>query len=235
MRCSVLDLLANLLGPRPESVWTPQEKAAGHGFGGIPFANSGVLYGLKEVRQRPITPAQFVDLNVKIGGLDVDSQPTADRIAGDPGAIRRAYRTGLVNEANHLDEVAIINHGGPDPGIAHDYAHAFWTEDRLMADQGHTDNRVMWFGPTPLIGDPSWANEALALDGPVAGGRRAGLQHEGAGRQGRRRPPGRRHRQLRGGCAGPGVLRRAAAGAADPVQHPSPGGRRPGHQRHRRL
>ena len=30
-----------------------------------------------------------------------------------------------------------------------------------MADQGNTDNRVMWFGPTPLIGDPSWANEAL--------------------------------------------------------------------------
>jgi hypothetical protein len=31
-----------------------------------------------------------------------------------------------------------------------------------MADQGHTDNRVMWFGTTPLIGDPQWANEALA-------------------------------------------------------------------------
>ena len=47
-----------------------------------------------------------------------------------------AYRTGLINEANNLDEVAIINHGGPDPGIAHDYAHAFWTEDRLQARPG---------------------------------------------------------------------------------------------------
>ena len=25
----------------------------------------------------------------------------------------------------------MINHGGPDPGVAHDYAHAFWTEERL--------------------------------------------------------------------------------------------------------
>ena len=55
----------------------------------------------------------------------------------------------------------MINHGGPDPGIAHDYSHAFWTEERLMADQGHTDNRVMWFGPTPLIGDLDWAKDAL--------------------------------------------------------------------------
>lgn len=161
VRCSVLDLLINQLGPRPESVWTAQEKAAGRGFGGLPFSNDGVLYGLSALRSGTITPAQFVDLNVKIGGLDVDSGHTADRITGDPTAIANAYRTGLINEADHLDEVAMINHGGPDPGIAHDYAHAFWTEDRLMADQGHTDNRVMWFGPTPLIGDVSWATEAL--------------------------------------------------------------------------
>ena len=59
----------------------------------------------------------------------------------------------------------MINHGGPDPGIAHDYAHAFWTEERLQRDQGHTDNRVMWFGDTPLIGDVRWATEAfIAMD-----------------------------------------------------------------------
>jgi hypothetical protein len=161
VRCSVLDLLVNQLGPRPKDVWTPQEKAAGHGFGGLPFANSGVLYGLSALRAGTITPAQFVDLNAKIGGLDVDSQPIADRIAGDRTSIANAYRTGLINEANHLDEVAMINHGGPDPGLAHDYSHAFWTEERLKADQGNTDNRVMWFGPTPLIGDVSWATEAL--------------------------------------------------------------------------
>ena len=165
VRCSVLDVMVNLLGPRPESVWTTQEHAAGHGFAGIPFANTGVQYGLGALQQGLITPSQFVDLNSRVGGLNVDSDFQDGRIEGDPAAIARAYRTGLINEDNHLDEVAIINHGGPDPGAAHDYSHAFWTEERLMADQGHTDNRVMWFGPTPLIGDPRWATEALlAMD-----------------------------------------------------------------------
>lgn len=161
VRCSVLDLLVNQLGRRPQSEWSPQEQAAGHGFGGVPFSNTGILYGLSALKANAITPQQFVDLNAKVGGLDIDSHPTAQRVAGDAGSVARAYRTGLINEANHLDEVAIINHGGPDPGLAHDYAHAFWTEERLQKDQGNTDNRVMWFGPTPLIGDPSWANEAF--------------------------------------------------------------------------
>ena len=162
VRCSALDIMVNLLGRRPQSAWGAEETAAGHGFAGIPFANTGVQFGLAELEAGTITPAQFVDLNEKIGGFDVDARFVPQRIAGDPGAIRNVYRTGLVNEANHLDQVAIINHGGPDPGAGHDYSHAFWTEERLMADQGHTDNRVMWFGPTPLIGDPGWANEALA-------------------------------------------------------------------------
>ncbi len=161
VRCSVLDIMVNLLGPRPASVWTAQEKAAGRGFAGVPLANAGIQYGLETLKAGRITLAQFVDLNQAVGGLTVDSERMDRRTPGDPASVRRAYRTGLVNEAENLDEVAILNFGGPDPGIAHDYAHAFWTEERLLRDQGHTDNRVMWFGVTPLIGDPGWANEAL--------------------------------------------------------------------------
>lgn len=165
VRCSILDMMLNPLGPRPESDWTEEEQAAGHGFAGVPFANVGVQYGLGALKQGLITPAQFVDLNAKVGGLDLNADPSPARIEGDPTAIANVYRTGLVDEANHLDEVAMINHGGPDPGIAHDYAHAFWTEERLQRDQGHTDNRVMWFGNTPLIGDVRWATEAfIAMD-----------------------------------------------------------------------
>ncbi|HEX6877937.1 MAG TPA: DUF6351 family protein [Nocardioidaceae bacterium] len=161
VRCSILDMMLNPLGPRPQSAWTSWEQAAGHGFTGVPFANDGVQYGLGALRQGLITPAQFVDLNAKVGGLDINADPSEVRIQGDPEALANVYRTGLVNEANHLDQVAMINHGGPDPGIAHDYAHAFWTEERLQRDQGHTDNRVMWFGDTPLIGDVRWATEAF--------------------------------------------------------------------------
>jgi hypothetical protein len=165
VRCSILDMMINTLGPRPSSVWTPWEKAAGRGFTGIPFANKGVMYGLKTLEAGRITLAQFLDLNEKVGGLDINADLSPERIAGDPLALRNVYRSGLVNEATNMSGVAMINHGGPDPGIAHDYAHAFWTEERLQRAQGHTDNRVMWFGNTPLIGDPRWAGEAfLAMD-----------------------------------------------------------------------
>ncbi len=160
-RCSILDHAINVLGPRPESVWSANERKIAHGFAGIPFANSGIQYGLSVLRQGLITPAQFVDLNAKIGGLDIDVQPSAQRLAGDDASIANAYRSGLINEENNISGVAIIDHAGPDPGAAHDYAHTWWIRDRLDRAQGNHDNHVLWFGPTPLIGDLNWANEAL--------------------------------------------------------------------------
>ena len=169
VRCDILTLMHNQLGPRPSSVWSAQEKAAGHGFSGLPFGNAGVQYGLKALEGGRITPEQFVDLNEKIGGLDVNADPIAARTAGDPASIANAYRTGLLNEFSNTSEVAMINHGGPDPGIAHDYAHAVWSHLRLQRSQGHTDNRVEWFGPTPLLGDVRWPTEAfIAMDGWLA-------------------------------------------------------------------
>ena len=169
VRCDILTLMRNQLGPRPESVWSAQEKAAGRGFAGIPFGNAGVQYGLKALLGARITPEQFVDLNEKIGGLDVNADPIAARTAGDPESIANAYRTGLLNEFSNTSQVAMINHAGPDPGIAHDYAHAVWSHLRLQRSQGHTDNRVEWFGPTPLLGDVRWPTEAfIAMDGWLA-------------------------------------------------------------------
>jgi hypothetical protein len=169
VRCSILDYMINVLGPRPQDVWSDMEKAAGHGFAGLPFGNAGIQYGLQALEQGTITPAQFVDLNAKIGGSDVDLNPTAERLPGDDGAVTNAYRTGLINEMTHISGVAIIDHAGPDPGIAHDYAHTWWIRDRLDRAQGNHDNEVLWFGPTPLVGDQSWPTEALlAMDGWLA-------------------------------------------------------------------
>lgn len=161
VRCSVPEMMKNALGPRPRSRWSAAERRAGHGFAGLPVGNAGIMYGLRSLEKGLITPAQFVDLNVKVGGLSIDGTPTAQRLRGDLGAVRNAFRTGLINEFQNMSGVAIVNHGGPDPGAAHDYAHAFWVEDRLQRSQGSTPNRVMWFGPTPLIGDPSWPVEAF--------------------------------------------------------------------------
>jgi hypothetical protein len=161
VRCSILDAMINVLGPRPESVWSDMEKRVGHGFAGQPFGNIGIQYGLQALQQHLITPAQFVDLNATIGGGDIDLRPAPARLAGDDGAVANAYRSGEINEMNHMSGVAIVDHAGPDPGIAHDYAHTWWIRDRLDRAQGNHDNEVLWFGPTPLIGDQSWPTEAL--------------------------------------------------------------------------
>jgi hypothetical protein len=165
VRCSVLDAMINVLGPRPQSVWSAQEQRAGHGFAGQPFGNAGIQYGLDALDKGIITAAQFVDLNAKIGGGDIDLNPTPQRLSGDDGAIANAYRSGLVNEMTNMSGVAIIDHAGPDPGAAHDYAHTWWIRDRLDRAQGNHRNEVLWFGPAPLVGDPNWPNEALlAMD-----------------------------------------------------------------------
>ncbi|MGH3947827.1 MAG: DUF6351 family protein [Pseudonocardiaceae bacterium] len=165
VRCLILDYMMNALGPRAREAWGPQEQQIGRGFAGVPAGNEGVQYGLQALIDGQITPAQFLDLNAKVGTLTIDGKPTPGRYPGDPGALRNAYRSGLINAANNLSGVAIINHGGPDPGAAHDYGHAFWTKARLEREQGHTRNFVMWFGQAPLIGDANWATEAmLAMD-----------------------------------------------------------------------
>src|SRR5215211_1289183 len=65
----------------------------------------------------------------------------------------------------HMRGVAIIDHAGPDPGAAHDYAHTWWIRDRLDRAQGDHRNHVLWFGPAPLVGSPTWPIEAmLAMD-----------------------------------------------------------------------
>lgn len=165
VRCGLLDYLINMLGPRPEPVWSDMEKAAQRGFAGNPLDNVGVQYGLNALREGKITPAQFVDLNTKVGGLDIDFLPQAQRSVADEFALARFYRSGEVNETNNLDRVAIINFTGPDPGLAHDAVHAWWTRWRLDREHGHHDNHVMWGGPVPIVGDPFYAQQSLlAMD-----------------------------------------------------------------------
>ena len=109
VRCGILDYLKTILGPRPPEVWSANETLVGHGFGGSFIDNVGIQYGLEALQQLKITPAQFVDLNVKIGGLDIDIQPSAERIAADSPALTNAYRSGSINDGSHLDSFPIIN------------------------------------------------------------------------------------------------------------------------------
>jgi hypothetical protein len=166
VRCTLADYMINVFGPRPPAVWTPNERKLGHGFAGLPIDNVGVEYGLDALKQGVITPAQFVDLNSKIGGADIDLNPTTARAAATEPALTNDYRSGAVNETNNLTNVAIIDLRGPDPGAFHD-AYRTWTiRARLEAQEGHfPKNDVIWFGETPLIGDPDYTVQGLeAMD-----------------------------------------------------------------------
>src|SRR3954452_12924709 len=153
VRCSIADAAINVFGPRPAADWGPQEKKLGRGFAGLPVANVGVQYGLGALRSGKITPAQFVDLNAKLGGLDVDTNPIPQRINADRPALARAYRSGMINETNNLDRTAIIDCRGPDPGAFHDAYRAFAVRVRLDREHGGHANQLIWEGPVLIKGD----------------------------------------------------------------------------------
>jgi hypothetical protein len=162
VRCGLLDWDINLLGPQPPSEWTAAEQAAGHGFAAVPISNIGVQYGLSALEHGQISPAQFADLNVKIGSFNVDFQPVAARLPADQPALGRAYRTGFINEANNLNQVAIIDVMGlNDPGPAHDTVRAFALRARLQQNFGTTANMAIWQGPVPLLGDVDFTGMAF--------------------------------------------------------------------------
>lgn len=165
VRCAVQDAAINLLGPRPQELWSENETLIGRGFAGFPLDNIGVQYGLKALQQGLITPAQFVDLNVKIGAADEDANLIPERVAAVEPALSNAYRTGLINETNNLDRVAIIDCRGPDPGAFHDAYRAFAVRARLDREHGHHDNQLIWEGPIPILGDNDCAkNSFVAMD-----------------------------------------------------------------------
>src|SRR5205085_2104697 len=83
-------------------VWTPDQQALGHGFAGLPISDVGAQFGLEALRDGAISPAQFVDLNDKIGGADIDLNYTHARSDATQPALRNVYRSGGVNETNNL-------------------------------------------------------------------------------------------------------------------------------------
>jgi hypothetical protein len=166
VRCTLADYMINVFGPRPQALWGPQEQQLGHGFAGLPLGDVGVQFGLNALTQGMITPAQFVDLNAKIGGVDIDINHTDARSLANEPALQRAYRSGSINETNNQKGLAIIDLRGPDPGAFHD-AYRSWTiRARLEREEGHfPKNHVIWFGETPLIGDPNYTTQGLlAMD-----------------------------------------------------------------------
>ena len=153
VKCTLQDYMVNHFGKRPD------------GFANRGLGNTGIQYGLAGLRQGLLTPAQFVDLNAHLGGLDIKGELSPQRIKGDLGGLKRAYAAGAVNSGNNLDKVAIIDLRGPDPGAFHDVYRTYAMRARLLRNFGTAANQVLWRGQVPLLGDSNYVDEAIfALD-----------------------------------------------------------------------
>ncbi|MCU1596213.1 MAG: N-acetylmuramoyl-L-alanine amidase, partial [Frankiales bacterium] len=153
VKCTLQDYMVNVFGKRPD------------GFANRGLGNAGIQYGLKGLRQGLITPAQFVDLNSHLGGLDINGDVSPSRFSGDKVGLDRVYSTGAVNSANNLDKVAIIDLRGPDPGAFHDVYRTYVLRNRLLRNFGTAANQVLWRGQVPLLGDTNYVDQAIfALD-----------------------------------------------------------------------
>jgi hypothetical protein len=142
------DPVKNPKGARP-TVFDVARNAYGVGPSGAalrPFDNVGVQYGLSALNAGVITPAQFLDLNERIGGVDQDTNYVAARTVGDAGAIKRAYQSGLMlSGKGGLASVPIVDNATTNEAGGYHYGwFHFAVRDRLRQANGNSDNLVMW-------------------------------------------------------------------------------------------
>jgi hypothetical protein len=136
-RCDMWDHGVNVWGRDPKT-----------GFARRPLDNVGIQYGLGALNAGKITTEQFLDVNEKIGGFDIDGNLVAERMVADPIAVRAAYRTGRVNQAQGgMGLVPIVDYrtyyDDLPGGDVHMRFQQFTTDARLLKATGTTDNRVM--------------------------------------------------------------------------------------------
>ncbi len=153
-RCSPPDHAVSIWGTAPNT-----------NYARVTRDNVGVQYGLKALMSGAITAEEFVTLNERIGGIDKDSNITADvpvasRMVADPDALNTAYVSGIVSDGFNLGKVPIIDLRGYDnAGIAMTSIHHTWRSfelrERLDMANGNHDNHVMWRFGTGLTAPPA--------------------------------------------------------------------------------
>ncbi|MBI4888507.1 MAG: hypothetical protein HY824_15535 [Acidobacteria bacterium] len=136
-RCTIWDHGSVVYGRDPKT-----------GFARRPLDNVGVQYGLEALNSGAITKEQFLDLNEKIGGFDIDGNVAPPRMAADLAATRAAYRTGRMgNGGGGLATTPIIDYrtyyDDQPGGDVHLRFHSFSTRARLEKANGYSDNMVM--------------------------------------------------------------------------------------------
>jgi len=149
-----------LTDPQTEQEIMRHAEQLAHGFAKSPFDNAGVQYGLKALNRGAITPAQFIDLNRKIGGTDIDDNFIASRDAADPGSLKTLYSSRQVDDGRGLAGVPIISlQDWSETHEIHTSFHSWEMRARLDQANGNHNNQIIWTYP---------ASSALGGVGPDA-------------------------------------------------------------------
>ena len=136
--------------------WTANVNTFGinpaNGYARSAYDNVGVQYGLAALNNGDITVAQFLDLNEKAGGLDINGANTAARSVADPVALANAYKAGRVNSGVNLN-LPMIEYRNyvDDQKNIHTRHRTFAKVDRMIKANGTRDNMVYWM----VNGDPA--------------------------------------------------------------------------------
>jgi hypothetical protein len=161
-RCTYQDNMVNIFGVDPAT-----------GFARRPFDNVGIQYGLGALNAGKITLDQFIDLNLRVGGHDIDGNIVGARTVADPAALRTAYETGRVNEFGAglasvpiIDVRSYLDFVQPSGNVdVHNSYHSGVNRARLIASNGNADNQVIVTVPSTgtLGGDTGSSTSPLAL------------------------------------------------------------------------
>ncbi|MEX2582423.1 MAG: DUF6351 family protein, partial [Gemmatimonadota bacterium] len=135
-RATIYDHTVNVYGRDPQT-----------GFARRPLDNVGVQYGLGALNDGVIDVEQFLDLNERIGGVDIDFEHQPERHVADLEATRAAYRTGRIVGGLGLASTPIIDYRSyldlQENGDNHMKYHSFSLRERLIRTNGHADNHVI--------------------------------------------------------------------------------------------
>ncbi|MEP7271751.1 MAG: DUF6351 family protein, partial [Acidobacteriota bacterium] len=138
-RCTMQEMRVNIYGRDPKT-----------GFARKPQDNIGLQYGVGALNSGAISVDEFLELNEKIGGNDIDGNFVEKRSTGDPVAMRALYESGLMSSGGGgLANVPILNSRSYTDAIGdiHDRHRDLTIRARLQRANGRSDNQVIWVAP----------------------------------------------------------------------------------------
>jgi hypothetical protein len=139
VRCTLPDYQVAIFGTREQD-----------GFANRPLDNVGVQYGLGALQAGAISAEQFVDLNEKIGGRDINFRWQPQRTVTDTAAVEIGYRTGRTTYPREAAKVPILDMRGVpcdiDGNNIHTCVHTWSMRARLIEANGYADNQVVLYG-----------------------------------------------------------------------------------------